>query len=46
MTTQRTESVVTEPDEATAPVVFVYLGGVLTWLFAVIAWVFWFRGYA
>jgi hypothetical protein len=44
--TQRTESVVTEPDEAVAPLVLAYLGGVITWLFAVIAWVFYFRGYA
>jgi len=44
--TQRTESVVREPDEAVALVVFAYTGAVLVWLFAVIAWVFWFRGYA
>ena len=43
---QRTESVVREPDEAAAPLVFADLGGVIAWLFAVIAWVFWFRGYA
>ncbi|MBN9122876.1 MAG: hypothetical protein J0I06_27685 [Planctomycetes bacterium] len=43
---QRTVSVVPEPDEKVAPLVFVYLSGVVTWLFAVIAWVFWFRGYA
>jgi len=46
MTTERTESVVTEPDEAAAPLVLAYLGGVVFWLFAVLAWVFWFRGYA
>ena len=46
MTTQRTDSVVTEPDEAAAPLMFLYLGGVVFWLFAVLAWVFWFRGYA
>jgi hypothetical protein len=40
------ESVVTEPDEAVAPVVFLYIGSVVAWLFAVIAWVFYFRGYA
>ena len=39
-------SVVTEPDEAIAPVVFVYIFGVIAWLAAVIAWVFYFRGYA
>jgi hypothetical protein len=44
--TQRTVSVVKEPDEILAPLVFVYLGGVVAWLFAVIAWVFYFRGYA
>ena len=46
MTTERTESVVREPDEAAARWVFAYLAGVIFWLFAVIAWVFWFRGYA
>ena len=46
MTTERTESVVREPDEAVAWWVFAYIGGVIFWLFAVIAWVFWFRGYA
>ena len=35
-----------EPDEAAAPVVFLYLGGVIVWLFAALAWVFYFRGYA
>jgi hypothetical protein len=44
--TQRTVSVVKEPDEATAPLAFAYIFGVLVWLFAVIAWVFYFRGYA
>jgi hypothetical protein len=44
--TQRTVSVVKEPDELTAPLVFVYIFGVLAWLFTVIAWVFYFRGYA
>jgi hypothetical protein len=36
----------TEPDERAAPVVFLYIGGVVTWLAAVVAWVFYFRGYA
>ena len=36
----RTESVVREPDEVLAPVVFAYLGGVAAWLAAVLAWVF------
>jgi hypothetical protein len=44
--TERTVSVVREPDEVAAPFVFAYLGGVIFWLFAVIAWAFWFRGYA
>ena len=44
--TQQTVSVVKEPDETAAPLVFAYLGGVLVWLFAVLAWVFYFRGYA
>jgi len=35
-------SVVKEPDEIAAPLVFAYLGGVIFWLFAVIAWVFYF----
>jgi hypothetical protein len=44
--TERTESVVREPDESAAPLVFAYIGGTVVWLFAVIAWVFYFRGYA
>ena len=44
--TELRESIVPESDERAAPVVFLYIGGVLAWLFAVIAWVFWFRGYA
>jgi hypothetical protein len=44
--TERSVSVVKEPDEVLAPLVFVYIAGVLVWLFAVLAWVFWFRGYA
>jgi hypothetical protein len=39
-------SVVTELDESVAPLVFVYIVGVIAWLAAVIAWVFYFRGYA
>ena len=46
MTTQRTVSVVKEPDERAAALVFAYIFGVLVWLFAMIAWVFYFRGYA
>lgn len=42
----RAKSIVTEPDEAAAPLVFAYIVGVITWLAAVIAWVFYFRGYA
>ncbi len=44
--TERTTSVVTEPDELAAPLVFAYLAGVVAWLAAVAAWVYWFRGYA
>jgi len=44
--TERCVSVVKEPDEALAPLVFLYIGGVLLWLGAVLAWAFWFRGYA
>jgi hypothetical protein len=42
----RTRSIVWEPDEIAAPAVFLYILGVVGWLAAVIAWVFWFRGYA
>lgn len=40
------ESVVPEADERAAPLVIAYIFGVLGWLGAVLAWVFWFRGYA
>jgi hypothetical protein len=43
---QRTRSVVKEPDEIVAPVVFAYIFATIAWLFAALAWVFWFRGYA
>jgi hypothetical protein len=43
---QLSKSVVMEPDEVVAPVVFLYIFGVIAWLSAVIAWVFYFRGYA
>ena len=39
-------SIVREPDERLAPLVFLYLGGVIFTLAGVLAWVFWFRGYA
>ncbi|QEG28061.1 hypothetical protein GobsT_28320 [Gemmata obscuriglobus] len=42
----RTRSVVHEPDEIAAPLVFVYLCGVLVCLSAALAWVYHFRGYA
>jgi hypothetical protein len=42
----RTESIVREADEKAAPFVFLYIFAVIGWLAAVIAWVFWFRGYA
>jgi hypothetical protein len=44
--TERTVSVVKEPDETLAPLAFVYIAGAIAWLGAVLAWVFWFRGYA
>ena len=44
--THRTRSVVKEPDEAVAPLVFIYIAGVVACLFAILAWVYWFRGYA
>jgi len=43
---ERTVSVVKEADEKSAPLVFAYIFGVIAWLGAVMAWVFWFRGYA
>jgi hypothetical protein len=44
--TSDSQLIVSEPDEVVAPVVFVYIFGVIAWLSAVIAWVFYFRGYA
>lgn len=35
-----------EADESVAPAVILYIFGVIAWLAAVIAWVFYFRGYA
>ena len=35
-----------ERDEVAAPFVFLYILGVIAWISAVVAWVFWFRGYA
>jgi hypothetical protein len=43
---QRTRSVVKEPDEIAAPAMFAYIFATIGWLSAVLAWVFWFRGYA
>jgi hypothetical protein len=40
------KSVVIEPDESVAPAVILYIFGVIAWLAAVIAWVYYFRGYA
>ena len=37
---------VLESDETAAPFVFLYTAGAIAWLVAVLAWVFWFRGYA
>lgn len=42
----RPEPAVREADEAAAPFVFAYLVVVVAWLAAVLAWVFWYRGYA
>ena len=44
--TQRTVSVVKEPDEQVAPLVFAYIFGVIACLGAALAWVYYFRGYA
>jgi hypothetical protein len=44
--TQRRVSVVKEPDEHAAPLVFAYIAGVVAWLAAALAWVYYFRGYA
>jgi hypothetical protein len=46
MTQELKRSVVSEPDEIAAPAVFLYLFAVVGGLAAVLAWVFWFRGYA
>ncbi len=35
-----------EADSTAAPFVFLYIGGVVAWLAAFLAWVFWYRGYA
>ncbi len=43
--TERSVSVVKEPDEVAAPFVFAYIFGVILWLAAVVAWVYYFRGY-
>jgi hypothetical protein len=43
---QRTRSVVKEPDEIAASLVFAYIFATIVWLLAALAWVFWFRGYA
>ena len=37
---------VVEADETAAPVVMLYTAAVVAWLVALLAWVFWFRGYA
>jgi len=33
-------------DDIAAPFVFAYIGAVVVGIFAMLAWVFWFRGYA
>jgi hypothetical protein len=35
-----------EADETAAPFVMIYIVGVVAWLAAFLAWVFWYRGYA
>lgn len=35
-----------EADDRLAPLAFVYTAGVVAALAAILAWVFWFRGYA
>ncbi len=39
-------SIFREPDERLAPLVFLYLAGVIFTLAALLMWFFWFRGYA
>jgi hypothetical protein len=39
-------SVRREPDEWLAPIVFAYIFGVIAVLSGILAWVFWYRGYA
>jgi len=46
MIAPRTSSVVKEPDEIVAFMVFAFIFATIGWLSAVLAWVFWFRGYA
>ena len=41
-----TDSHPQEADERTAPFVFLYIAVVLAGIAALIAWVFWYRGYA
>lgn len=45
-TTERAVSIVPETDEILAPLVISYIFAVIVTLGAIIAWVFWFRGYA
>lgn len=40
------EPEVREADDVVAPLVFVYTAVIVGCLFAVLAWVYWFRGYA
>jgi hypothetical protein len=44
--TEPTEFHPPEADERTAPLVFAYIFGVVAAIAWLIAWVFWFRGYA
>jgi hypothetical protein len=46
MLPERRVSVVKEADERLAPLAFLYVAGVVAALGAILAWVYWFRGYA
>jgi hypothetical protein len=35
-----------EADDTAAPLLFVYIAGVVAYIVAFLAWVFWYRGYA
>ena len=41
-----TEPPVLESDEIAAPFAFAWIALMSIWIIAIIAWIFWFRGYA